>query len=255
MVLPDPHIIDRLTPVYGRREAVAIACWIQEEDEASYDLETVLNRLEKREPLQYVFGHTDWRGLRLALSSATLIPRPETAELADLVCAQKAERTLTVLDIGTGSGCIAIAIKKTHPEWEVFACDISAEALKIAEQNARDNGVEVHFFQADILAENPLSRTFDIIVSNPPYICEEEKATMDENVLAYEPASALFVPNDDPLLFYRAIARLRACEHLFFEINERFGRETADMLKEENYYNIQIINDICGKERIVSASR
>lgn len=155
-----------------------------------------------------------------------------------------------MLDIGTGSGCIAIALKQRHPDWDVTGLDISEKALAIAAENSTRNKVEVHWQQADILSDE-IDGKWDIIVSNPPYVCEEEKKDMDANVLDWEPSTALFVPNDDPLRFYRRIARLKAGQHLFFEINERFGQEVCDMLKEEGYTDIQLHQDIYGKDRIV----
>lgn len=232
-----------------------MARWVLEEDPASYDLDEVIERLLSHEPLQYVFGHTDWRGLRLQVTPATLIPRPETAELIEYLNTSTSQcSNVRVLDIGTGSGCIAIALKKEHPEWDVEACDISSEALRVAEQNAKDNGAEVRFFLADILHDE-LPVAYDLIVSNPPYICEQERASMDANVLEFEPSTALFVPDHDPLLFYRRIAQLQTAGMVAFEINERFGQETCDMLQAEGFTDIELIQDICGKDRIVLARR
>lgn len=228
-------------------------------------IEEVIERLLRHEPVQYVFGHTLWNGLDLKVTPATLIPRPETAELVEKI-GKNYELQITnyelqnthlkVLDIGTGSGCIAIALKKAHPEWEVTGIDISAEAIEVARENAVRNGVEVAFEVADIFS--PLSSfyfllsTFDLIVSNPPYICEKEKNSMESNVLDYEPGTALFVPDEDPLLFYRRIAELKAGRFLFFEINEAYGAEVAQLLCEKGYTDVQIIQDMYGKDRIVT---
>ncbi len=263
-----------LTPTFGRQEANAMARWILEEMDNAADanpgtnVNEIVDRLLQHEPLQYIFGHTDWRGLRLEVTPATLIPRPETSELIDAVNAfflrgqnpleeSSSPKPIRLLDIGTGSGCIAIALKKEHPDWEVHACDISEEALSVAQQNAQTNAADILFHHLDIL-QGALPGCYDIIVSNPPYICEEEQSSMAPNVLQHEPATALFVPNTDPLLFYRRIAQLvrqnagNACL-LAFEINERFGPATCQMLEDEGFTHIQLIQDICGKNRIVMA--
>ena len=197
------------------------------------------------------------------MTPATLIPRPETAELVERIQnteyrTQTNNASLRVLDIGTGSGCIAIALKKAHPEWEVTGIDISKEAIEVAKENAKRNGVEVKFEVADIFGvqntDHFTDRTqtdFDIVVSNPPYICEKEKCSMKPNVLDYEPATALFVPDDDPLLFYRRIASLHWGTYLFFEINEAYPKEMEAMMQEEGYTDIRLTKDMYGKARII----
>lgn len=213
-------------------------------------IEIILEKLRANMPIQYVFEHTEWMGLDLRVTPATLIPRPETAELVEWV-KEKADhhQALRVVDIGTGSGCIAIALKRACPLWDVTGVDISAEALAIAQQNAERNQVQVTWKQLDILSET--LDFIDIIVSNPPYICQKEKAEMDARVLDHEPHSALFVPDTDPLLFYRRIAEMKAARNLFFEINEAYGKEVCDMLKELGYQHITLKCDIYGKERMV----
>ena len=222
------------------------------------NLQEQIDRLLHFEPIQYIFGHTLWAGLDLKVTPATLIPRPETAELVEQIdrFAQREKAALLakgspvrVLDIGTGSGCIAIALKKHHPEWDVTGIDLSEKAIEVAKENAVRNEADVTFQVADIFDFN--GHFFDLVVSNPPYICESEKATMRRNVLDFEPATALFVPDDDPLLFYRRIASLRLGSFLFFEINEHFPDEIERLLRQNNYTDIQITNDIYGKPRII----
>ena len=214
------------------------------------NIEIILEKVRAHMPIQYIFEHTEWMGLDLRVTPATLIPRPETAELVEWIL-QTANhyQPLRLADIGTGSGCIAIALKQTCPLWHVTGIDISQEALVVAQGNAQRNQVQITWKQLDILTESIDS--FDIIVSNPPYICQKEKADMDARVLLHEPHSALFVPDSDPLLFYRRIAQMRAAKNLFFEINEAYGKEVCDMLKQLGYQHITLKCDIYGKERMV----
>ena len=280
------HIASQLQAAYPPDEAEALAWWIAEELSGQTRTEllfgckdttflrntqTIIDRLLHFEPIQYIFGHTIWNGLDLKLTPATLIPRPETAELVERINRQIANnlspfrgtKGASVLDVGTGSGCIAIALKKAHPEWQVTGIDISPEAIAVAKENARRNNVEVNFLVADIFSDE-IEDTFTfhlspltLIVSNPPYICEREKRYMRPNVLDYEPHTALFVPDSDPLLFYRRIASLfspfRGTEgaYLFFEINESYASELSAMLSGLGYTDIQITKDIYGKDRII----
>ena len=270
------EIATRLQAVYPADEAEALAWWIMEESTGLSrtqlqigckgttnfsNLQEQIDRLLHFEPIQYIFGHTLWAGLDLKVTPATLIPRPETAELVEQIdrFAQREKtdllakgRPIRVLDIGTGSGCIAIALKKHHPEWDVTGIDLSAEAIEVAKENAVRNEADVTFLTADIFDSSGFNgHFFDLVVSNPPYICESEKKSMRRNVLDYEPASALFVPDEDPLLFYRRIASLRLGFFLFFEINEHFPDEIERLLRQNNYTDIQITNDIYGKPRII----
>lgn len=223
-------------------------------------IQAIIDRLLHFEPIQYIFGHTLWNGLDLLLSPDTLIPRPETAELVDKITNHQSPiinhlSPIRVLDVGTGSGCIAIALKKAHPEWQITGIDISPEAINIARQNARRNGVQVDFHVADIFnLQAPITNhQYDLVVSNPPYICESEKASMRPNVLNYEPATALFVPDNDPLRFYRRIAELKLGTYLFFEINEAYPAELTALLGGLGYTDIHITHDIYGKPRIIEA--
>ena len=277
------HIESQLQGAYPTNEANALAWWIAEETTGLSrtqllcgckitknipNLQEIIDRLLNFEPIQYIFGHTLWGGLDLKLTKATLIPRPETAELVDKIATyhfKNQNKTTRVLDIGTGSGCIAIGLKKHHPEWQVTGIDISEEALKVAKENAKLNNVIVSFQKMDILSDSiehflrskDESFHFDIIVSNPPYICEKEKSSMRQNVLHFEPNTAFFVPDDDPLLFYRRIASLfanqRSETHLFFEINENYSVEITKMLTHFGYSNIKISQDIYSKPRIIEA--
>lgn len=263
------YIISELRGFYPEEELRELAYWILEESTGmtrteilfgckdtkknvyAQEIEVILQKLRAHEPIQYVFGHTEWMGLDLRVTPATLIPRPETAELVEWVLhvADK-HRPLRVLDIGTGSGCIAIALKKAAPNWQVTGLDISHEALDVAKKNAERNNVTIHWQQADILSLCSLPMV-DIIVSNPPYICEKEKVDMQARVLDYEPAKALFVPDNDPLLFYRKIASLKGAPILFFEINEAYGEQVCSMLRTIGYTNVELKKDMYGKARMV----
>ena len=279
------YIESALQGFYPPDECRALAWWVAEETTGLSrtqiitgckdtkiipNIEIILQRLQKKEPIQYIFGHTLWRGIDLQLSPATLIPRPETAELVDFITRDLAKTAPSlvgrdgvgpaVLDIGTGSGCIAIALKQQQPAWNVYGLDISEEAIAIARGNAERNHTPIQFAQCDILRQTPLLTdkngkkvTFQIVVSNPPYIAEREKAQMDTSVLDYEPHSALFVPDQDPLLFYHRIAELRLAPYLYFELNEAYAQQTADMLQLMGYQDIILKNDSYGKPRILAA--
>ena len=271
------YIISELRGFFPEEELRELAYWIIEETTGMTrtqiltdckgtqnipNIEIILQKLRAHVPIQYIFGHTEWMGLDLRVTPATLIPRPETAELVEWVLQMgDRDKQLKVLDIGTGSGCIALALKKAAPNWDVTGLDISEDALQVAKENAGRNNAEVHWLQADILsphcpvASSPHHIHFDIIVSNPPYICNCEKKDMEARVLDYEPHSALFVPDTDPLLFYRQIASLATSPAmLFFEINEAYGSEVCEMMMEMGYTDIQLKNDMYGKPRMVYGS-
>jgi release factor glutamine methyltransferase len=271
-----------LGEVYDTREIEAIALLVLEEitdmsrakikafpednvpGEAAEKIQGILEELKTGRPVQYILGSTEFYGLNFLVNPATLIPRPETEELVEWVISSVASlqlvvnSSLSVLDIGTGSGCIAISLKKNLPNAEVTAIDISPEALHTAQQNAVINDVEVEFIEQDIL--NPKSELehskFEVIISNPPYVTLVDKAQMHQNVTGFEPHTALFVPENDPLIFYKAIADF-AVKHLenkgllFFEINENFGKETVELLSDKEFTDIELRKDMSGRDRMV----
>lgn len=224
------------------------------------ELENIIFRLQKNEPIQYIRGFAEFCGRRFKVAPGVLIPRPETVELVELVARENTD-ACRLLDIGTGSGCIAISLDKRLPDAKVEAWDISEEALAIAYTNNKELKAEVMFLQRDVLSDDwEKTPSFDVIVSNPPYVTEAEKNGMDANVLDWEPELALFVPDDDPLRFYRRIADLGRElllpeGRLYFEINQAYGRETAHMLEMNQYRDVRVIKDIFGKDRIVTANR
>lgn len=231
-------------------------------EETIRNFESALLRLKNHEPIQYILGETEFYGLPFKVNEHTLIPRPETEELVEWILKETSPLKGgggMFLDIGTGSGCIAISLAKNFINADVSALDISEEALKISRANAVMNKVEVNFFQADILKTKTLPKQYDFIVSNPPYVRELEKKRMQRNVLNFEPATALYVKDEDPLLFYRTISRL-AKNHLknggklFFEINEYLSEELIKLLKIEGFKNIEVKKDIFRKDRMLKCS-
>ncbi len=223
-------------------------------------LELVLKRLLQSEPIQYIIGNTEFYGLELELNKATLIPRPETEELVEWVLSDysKTQSSTHILDIGTGSGCIAIALAVNLPLSKVEAVDISMQALETAETNSQNNEVAIRFFQQDILKTMALEKPYDIIVSNPPYVREQEKIEIRNNVLQYEPHQALFVADTTPLVFYRKIAQLakeslKPNGALYFEINEYLGAETVALVKEIGFKQVELRKDLFGKDRMLRA--
>ncbi len=219
-----------------------------------------VNRLLKSEPIEYIIGNAEFYGRTFKTNSNVLIPRPETEELCEWIIADfKTANSLSILDIGTGSGCIPITLAHELPQSSVLACDVSLDALEIAKQNAELNGVSVEFFQCDILKELPVTIKLDVIISNPPYVLQSDKAEMESNVLDYEPHIALFVDDNDPLIFYKKIAKhaldtLTENGKLYFEIHERYSNEVLQLLESMNFVNIEVRKDAQGKERMVKAS-
>lgn len=229
----------------------------------------ILTGLATGEPIQYILGYTEFYGLTFKVNPSVLIPRPETEELVDWamkswqLAVGSWQAPFNILDIGTGSGCIPISLKKNLPNAEVSAVDISAEALQTAKENAGLNKVDVNFIQDNIL--NPtnhslLTTHYSLLISNPPYVTLEDKKLMHTNVTDFEPHTALFVPEEDPLIFYKAIADF-ASTHLekdgllFFEINESYGKQIVELLNNKQFINIELRKDISGKDRMVKATK
>ncbi|GAB1857749.1 peptide chain release factor N(5)-glutamine methyltransferase [Flavobacteriaceae bacterium MHTCC 0001] len=223
-----------------------------------------LEQLKHQKPIQYILGKTEFFGLPFKVSRDVLIPRPETEELVSWILDEvNKNKPIRILDVGTGSGCIAVTLAKHLPNAAVFALDVSKDALKIAHENAKINSVDVTFVEADILRDSaikfiPQILKFDIIVSNPPYVRHLEKDLMNPNVLRNEPHLALFVEDNDPLLFYNAITsfaikHLKHNGQLFFEINEYLGKETVNSMKQRGFETIALKKDIFGKDRMVKA--
>ena len=224
--------------------------------------EKVLLRLKAQEPIQYILGTTEFYGLTFKVNEHTLIPRPETEELVDWVLSNlhDQDRVLDILDIGTGSGCIAISLAKNIPTARVSGLDISEKALEVAQENAVKNQVLVSFCKKDILETTALKNKYDVMVSNPPYVRQLEKKAMNANVLDYEPGLALFVPNEDPLLFYRKIAQLALVSlqtrgWLYFEINEYLSKEMDVLLKDIGFANIEIKKDFREVPRMIKCQK
>ncbi len=229
--------------------------------EKQQEIQVILDRLKQQEPIQHILGYTEFFGLPFEVTSDTLIPRPETEELVAWVIQEANNRPkdiLSILDVGTGSGCIPISIAK-NLNASLDAADISEEALMVAKRNAQKNKVAVNFYQLDILSISELPKQYDIIISNPPYVRNLEKADMKKNVLDFEPALALFVSNEDPLVFYRTITELAKKQLkpeglLFFEINQYLGKETTALLEQKGFTNIELRKDMFGNDRMIKAS-
>lgn len=235
-------------------------------------MQVATKQLEQEIPIQYIIGKTEFFGLPFNINKEVLIPRPETEELVEQVIKEVSliktyntasneatnEKQITILDIGTGSGCIAISLKKQLPGSKISAIDVSDKALRVAKKNAALNKVNINFIHLDILKTNNLDKLYDVIVSNPPYVRELEKKEMKNNVLNNEPHLALFVDNKNPLLFYNKIAELAnkfltKNGQLHLEINQYLGKETIKLLAEKGFKNIQLKKDIFGNDRIITA--
>ena len=265
-----------LKPIYDQREVESISRVIFEEvlrwkpvdivmrDEDELPsffpsrLDEIIARLQRHEPIQYILGKAWFHGHTMTVTPAVLIPRPETEQLVDMIVDQNPGSDLQVLDIGTGSGCIAISLARALKFAQVTGIDVSPDALAVAQQNSSDLKTRVKFIEQDILTCRAPSEAWDIIVSNPPYITEQEKAAIEHNVLDYEPASALFVPDNDPMLFYRPIASyaaraLKNGGRLYLEINRAMAPLVRETLTKAGLQSIQIHTDFNGNNRFVTA--
>jgi release factor glutamine methyltransferase len=275
------HFTEELAVAFTRREAEQLMRILMEDlfgidlkrqlmepdlriDEGQHhQLDEAVKRLLKGEPVQYVTSLARFGDLLIKVSPSVLIPRPETEELVQRICASlPKEKPLRIWDIGTGSGCIAIALAKHFEKAEVYAFDVSPSALQVARENAESNGARVTFVNDDVL--HPESELFcqpvDVVVSNPPYVCDSERAAMECNVLDWEPQIALFVPDDDPLLFYRQIIRLAKNRlnpngQVWFEINERMGEELLQICHERGFTEAELLTDFAGKPRFIRMER
>jgi release factor glutamine methyltransferase len=220
----------------------------------------IIHQLERYRPIQYIVGYTEFYGLRFMVNESVLIPRPETEELVEWILTDYKGSTPDIIDLGTGSGCIPVSLAKNLPGSTIFGADISMEALVVADENALLNGVAVNFISLDILSNQfPVFKPFDVIVSNPPYVTLQQKGRMEHNVLDFEPHLALFVPENDPLIFYKAIGTfansfLSLKGRLYFEINEDLFQETSDAIKELGF-ETELRKDIHGRYRMLKASR
>ncbi len=226
----------------------------------SLKIKGIVKRLRTNEPIQYILGETEFYELPFKVNPNVLIPRPETEELVDWILKSELPAPPSILDVGTGSGCIPISLKKNLTNAKVFACDISERSLETAQENAEINRVDVEFIQMDFLNAQ-FDDTFpmlDLIVSNPPYVTVSEKGLMASNVLDFEPDTALFVPNNDALIFYKALVtfskqQLKPGGFMFWEINEAFGKECVNLLKENGFSNVELRKDLSGKYRMIKA--
>jgi release factor glutamine methyltransferase len=282
-----PYFIDQVAPFFDKEEAESFFYLIIENfrnlkrvdlvmqpdlffsEPELIQLEQVISELKLQKPIQYILGTTEFYGLQFQVNPHTLIPRPETEELVDWILkSQKLEdgrrttedKSIKMLDIGTGSGCIAISLAKNLPQARVSAIDVSVEALATAKKNAALNEVDVQFICQNILETRSLTTTYDIIVSNPPYVRMLEKQEIKTNVLDFEPHLALFVEDNDALLFYRKIAQL--AQHnlnenglLFFEINQYLAKETIELLENLHFKSIELRQDIYGNDRMICCKK
>lgn len=276
------NLKNELNKIYDEKESINIANLVLEKISGLNKVDRLLNKtkpltadqqetfskykndLLNHKPVQYVLNEAWFAGMKFYVDESVLIPRPETEELVDWITndlkAQFQNSPINILDIGTGSGCIAIALKKKLKNAEIFALDISQESLNTAKKNAALNNVMIKFFIADILSKNLQIALpqFNAIVSNPPYITRKEMNEMNNNVIAYEPHTALFVPDEDPLLFYKqisefAVTYLKKNGSLYFEINEQYAEQIANLLNKKRFHSIELKKDLQGKDRMVKA--
>lgn len=259
----------QLEKVYDQREAQTIAYYLLEDmfqvkkasilaNEAQHideqELALLVERLQHHEPIQYVTGRADFYGRRFTVKPGVLIPRPETEELVHAIVQNNPKGKPKILEVGVGSGCLAITLA-LETQGTIVGTDVSPEALAIAKQNARDHQVTISFFEHDVLTSDLPEHALDVLVSNPPYIPLDDQKEMSRNVLGYEPSIALFVPDDDPMVFYRRISELglqslKEGGEIYFEIHERLGEQVCQTLVQQGYKDVKIIKDMQGKDRV-----
>lgn len=250
---------------YAQLSRLDIALFSEKElsDSQYRSLTTAVERLVKQEPIQYIIGHTEFFGHKFKVDTSTLIPRPETEELVAWIladCKERGDFKPHILDIGTGSACIACSLAKGLPNATISALDVSEAALVVAKNNAVINNANIDFFQKDILNSSKLPKVYDIMVSNPPYVRNSEKSSMQSNVLDFEPREALFVSDEDPLVFYQQIlthtkSSLKSDGFLYLEINQYLGNDITRLLEKNNFRQIELRKDIFGKDRMIKSRK
>jgi len=241
------------------KQDIVVDTVLEFSSESSKKLKAMIKRLQKNEPIQYILGEADFYGRKFNVNPAVLIPRSETEDLIHLIIDENRGKSLRILDIGTGSGCIAVSLKLELTECEVYGIDVNTNALKQAWDNAKKHEADVTFYHADVLKEELPVKNLDIIVSNPPYVPKKDKHLIGQNVLDHEPEEALFVKDEDPLLFYRRIAELAPASlvqggRLYFEINENYADDTIKVIQEAGFQDLQVVPDIHGSDRIVKGT-
>lgn len=264
-IFPKEEIESLITLIFEKLKGYSRTQFLLAKDELlnaddMLEIDKIVSRLKNHEPIQYILGETEFYGLPFYSVPGVLIPRPETEELVQWIIQENQLWAPTILDIGTGTGCIAISLRKNIENATVFACDISSLCIETARRNAELNSVQISVIEYDIFNGNPeiFFPELNVIVSNPPYIRENEKLMMEKNVLDFEPEIALFVPDEKPLLFYERIAdfaltHLKNLGQLYFEINEAFGNECREMLRQKGFSDIELKKDINGKDRMIRA--
>lgn len=251
MILVDYLKIDHAEIISDRSVNLNKAQW--------KEIKAFLDRINKEEPIQYILGEADFYGRKFIVNPAVLIPRNETEELVDLIVKDFRGKKIKLLDVGTGTGCIPITVIKELGLNKAYAIDFDPRAIKVARQNAEKHNTDVEFLMIDALKEKIPVQGVDVLVSNPPYVTYSERIEMNNNVIKYEPGTALFVNDETPLIFYERIAEnakecLKEDGRLYFEINERYGEKMKFMLEQKGYKNVSVIQDLNGKDRIVRAS-
>lgn len=273
------HLLSELRQIYSENESDSIIRLIMEHlnypltlslrepdtvppSSILAEINAILTEIRKGSPIQYVLGYTYFCELKIEVNQEVLIPRPETEEMVEHILSSRKESPDRIIDLGTGSGCIALALKSNFPDAEVWGVDVSPGALSVARENGRKNKLQINWAELDLLNKNPLKipKLFDLVVSNPPYVRDCERKLMARHVTAFEPESALFVSDEDPLMFYRNVAtfsnrHLAEKGEIWVEINEQFGKESARVFAEVGFSRVRILNDIHQKERYVHARR